>query len=528
MPASTSSSNFVRFVGDMAGRHPDRLALALPNFSHLKGPETAEQVTFAALWERIEGFAEALRRRHIGRGDRVLVLVPLSADLYAATLAVMAIGAVAVLPPAGGGLAPFRRAVAVARPRAVIGTGSTLRLRWLAPALWRARTVRAGSRALRARPFDPVEVDPDSEALLTFTSGSTGLPKGAARTHATLSAQHLALAASHPLPDDAVAMTCFPVVALHHLCSGIPTVLPAVDLKHIDTVRPEWILKQITEEGVTALTGPPPFVRSLVDAVAAGAPRAVGLSRIGIGGAPVGRDLLESVASAFPAAEVTIVYGSTEAEPVASIGASDLLELPPDESPGYPAGFDDAAASVRLIRIEDNPIAPGTRVSDLDVADGEWGEVVVSGNHVVTHYVNAREEEARHKIRDDAGCVWHRMGDVARRDGQGRLWLGGRVGRLPAGLRGPVPPFPLEIAIGRLPGVARAVLHSWEGHVVLWVEGTPDTAATDEARSILEKAGLPHVEIRTGVRIPVDARHRWKVEYAELDRMMRDGVGALV
>lgn len=525
MPSS-ASNNFVRFIRDAASRHPERTALALPDYGRLRGPEIAERASFSDLWSRIEILAATLRRKQIGPGDRVLILVPLSVDLYAAVLAAIAIGAVAVLAPAGRGLKPFRSAVAAARPQGIIGTRATLRLRWLVPGLWSSRAVRVDIRHTRSPPLELAEVEAGAAALLTFTSGSTGRPKGAVRTHGTLSAQHLALDASHPVADTAVALTCFPVVALHHLCCGTPTVLPAVDLKDISSVRPGWVLRQVASERVTDLTGPPPFVKALADHTLSTGTPVEGLRQIGIGGGPVGRSLLEAAAKAFPSAVTAVIYGSTEAEPVASVHASELFALPAEDIRGYPAGFDDPAARVMLIRIDDAPVRlkVGERLTDLAVADGEWGEVIVSGSHAVERYVNAPEEE-RNKIRDEAGVVWHRMGDVARRDERGILWLGGRVGRMIPGTHGPIAPFPLEIAIERQPGISRAVLHVWRGNVVLWIEGAPTDEDIGAVRATLAQAELPDVEMRGGVRIPVDPRHQWKVDYAALDRMAQKGVG---
>lgn len=523
----SESNNFVRFIRDAASRHPERTALALPAYGHLRGPEIAERASFSDLWKRVETIAATLRRQQVGLGDRVLVLVPLSVDLYAATLAAMAIGAVAVLAPAGTGLKPFRSAVAAARPQGIIGTRATLRLRWLVPGLWPARAVRADIRHPGSPRLELAEVEAGAGALLTFTSGSTGRPKGAVRTHGTLSAQHLALDASHPVVDTAVALTCFPVVALHHLCCGTPTVLPSVDLKDIASVRPNWVLRQIESERITDLTGPPPFIQALADhSLSNGAP-VEGLRQIGIGGGPVRRALLEATAEAFPSAVTAVIYGSTEAEPVASVYAPELRALPAEETRGYPAGFDDPAARVKLIRVDDAPVRlkEGERLTDLEVADGEWGEVIVSGSHVVERYVSAPEEEERNKICDEAGTVWHRMGDVARRDERGMLWLGGRVGRMIPGTHDPVAPFPLEIAIERQPGISRAALHVWRGNVVVWVEGAPTGEDMEGVRAILAHAGLPDVEVRGGIRIPVDPRHQWKVDYAALDRMAQMGVG---
>ena len=510
VPRVSSPSSFVHLVQRAAEAAPERLALSVAD----------ERATYRELWSRTAHHAEALRRRGVQPGDRVLVLVPLSADLYAAVLAVMALGAAAVLASPADGRRRFSQAVRAAQPAAAVGTRQTLWLRWLLPALWRVpiRHVLTpdSDKTSPGEPFEPVSVDPRSSALLTFTSGTTGLPKGADRTHGTLTAQHRALAAAHPAPPDAVALTCFPVAALHHLCCGHTAVLPAPDRRE----QPGYLLGLIRQHGASILTCPPPILQALADHVLALDAQKLPIRQVGVGGAPVPRQLLVALGAAFPDADVQILYGSTEAEPVASLSADDALAASPDAPLGYPAGQVSAAAEVVLIALHDAPIrlAPGQRLRDLAVAEGEWGEVVVAGPHVVERYVGAPEAEARHKIRDENGRVWHRMGDAARRDADGRLWLGGRLGRMLPGSPGPVAPFPLEIRLEQIGGIGRVALHAHRGRVLAWMDGAPGPDALANARALLADAGFPDARLVPKTRLPVDARHRWKVDYAALDQ----------
>ena len=122
------------------------------------------------------------------------------------------------------------------------------------------------------------------------------------------------------------------------------------------------------------------------------------------------------------------IYGSTEAEPIATLSAPEALEL---EGEGSCVGAPVPGITVRLVD----------------------GEVQVAGDHVNPGYYRDPSADTSQKVRED-GRIWHRTGDVARQDEQGRLWLLGRVGEDVAGRW----PFPTEAAAERIPGVTRAAL----------------------------------------------------------------------
>ncbi|MHC4090895.1 MAG: hypothetical protein ACYSVY_11585, partial [Planctomycetota bacterium] len=74
---------------------------------------------------------------------------------------------------------------------------------------------------------------------------------------------------------------------------------------------------------------------------------------------------------------------------------------------------------LRIIRITDEVVPEWS--DDLQVPDGEIGEMVVSGPVVTRQYYGLPQATALAKIRD-ASRIWHRMGDVGYRDEQGRIW----------------------------------------------------------------------------------------------------------
>jgi acyl-CoA synthetase (AMP-forming)/AMP-acid ligase II len=116
-----------------------------------------------------------------------------------------------------------------------------------------------------------------------------------------------------------------------------------------------------------------------------------------------------------------------------------------------------------------------------------------------------------------AGAGWHRTGDAGRLDARGRLWLLGRCSARIVDARGVVYPLSVEAGAQSHPSVRRAALVPHRGRRVLAVELYRDARVTD----IRERLCSPAIdEVRILDRVPVDARHQSKVDYAALGRLL--------
>src|SRR5262245_58774731 len=98
-----------------ADSHPERMAPLYRDGGRWHG------LDYRGLAGRVAGVAEGLRRRGLARGDRVVVLVPMSPELYVTLLAVVSLGAVAVFVEPGAGVAEAARAIRLTRPAALVG-----------------------------------------------------------------------------------------------------------------------------------------------------------------------------------------------------------------------------------------------------------------------------------------------------------------------------------------------------------------------------------------------------------------------
>jgi acyl-CoA synthetase (AMP-forming)/AMP-acid ligase II len=488
--------NLVKLLEERAAETPDAPALI----------ECGGRVTFGELVARVRAGAAEFRRRGVGVGEFVLFLHPVSVDLYVALLAAMRVGAVPMLVDPSAGIAGFHRAVSRTRPVAWTGCGKGRLVKWLVPTLWTVPRVFP-ERAKGADMDDPPEaVGDDAPALVTFTSGSTGVPKAAVRTHGFLLTQNRVLGKAIELRPGEVDLVTLPVFALANLAHGVASVLAAGDAA--------TVARQVVDERVTRCAVSPAFLAGWLDA---GVPVA-GLEKVFTGGGPVFPNLLDRLKIGSPKASVCAVYGSTEAEPIAHLEAEEIAAEDLDRmrsGGGLLAGR--PVEEIGLAILPDQwgrPFLPmdGERFRTTCLPPGEAGEIVVSGEHVLSGYLGGvGDEETKFKV---DGVVWHRTGDAGKLDEQGRLWLLGRCGAVIRDERGALFPFAIETMLSFSPGIRRSAVVAVGGRRILAVECDVDAVPA---------APVGIDEVRRMDRIPVDRRHRAKIDYPALRKVLGSG-----
>jgi len=492
-------------------------------------------VSFADLDRRSAKIASLLGKTGIGPGDRVLVFHPMSADLYTVLIGLFRIGAAAMLIDPSAGREHIDRCVEAGSPAGFIGGPRAHLLRIVSGAIRRIPgkfvigprlpgAVPLGAAAGEADLDAPTHCGEEMPALLTFTSGSTGIPKATVRTHRFLLAQHRVLERSFGLVEGEVDLATLPVFVLANLASGVTTVVPDADLRAPGAVAPGPILSQVRRLGVTRCAASPALLERLVEAPGRDRAALGGLRKVFAGGAPVFPRLLDRLAGAAPAARVEAVYGSTEAEPIArldarEIGAADRSSM--RAGGGLLAGSVVPEIRLRIIRdLWGKPVGPlgAAELDRLVLPAGEAGEIVVAGDHVLKGYLDGRGDEETKIVA--GGEVWHRTGDAGRIDGQGRLWLLGRCSARIRDGRGDVDPFSVECVAMERPEIRRAACIGIEGRRLLAIEASPalDAGGRRALAEELRWAGLD--EIREVPRLPVDRRHNAKIDYPALRKLL--------
>jgi acyl-CoA synthetase (AMP-forming)/AMP-acid ligase II len=298
-----------------------------------------------------------------------------------------------------------------------------------------------------------------------------------------------------------------------------------MDPRRPGDIQPAVIRAQMLSERVTTSSGSPAFYAKLAEHCRARGTR-LPLRALHTGGAPVpvalARALVEVADHAY------VVYGSTEAEPIAGIEASEMLAALAGDAArdgGLCVGPPVPSVTCRLVRPHDGPIelvAGGW--SEWEVTRGSVGEVVVAGEHVARGDLADAEAERADKIRD-GGAVWHRTGDAARLDSLGRLWLMGRLQQRVRRAGRTWWPQPVESRALEHPGVRHAaylgVADAALGErAVLCVECDGGTFGAASAAHLRSEVGAPVDELRVFAHLPRDRRHDSKTDLVALRRLL--------
>ena len=519
--------NIVRYLDIQAERVPDRMALAM----NVDGQE--KTVSFSELRNKTAVFASAMKNCGLQPGDRAILMIPMSIELYVAMLGLIRMGATVIFIDPWIKHRQIAQFAAFAEAKAFIGIGKSHLLRLLDKTLLKLPiTVTTGSNCCgfpakysmrqlmkTEGDYSIYECKENDSALITFTSGSSGMPKGTNRTHGFLTAQHEALQHEFKYLDDDVDMPMFPVFALNNLAAGISSVIPDMDFRKVAEVEPENIYRQIEKYSVTTATASPPFFTRLAEY----GNKNYQFRRLLTGGAPVSVEQLKLLRSVWGNTEVQVVFGSTEAEPVAHLSLEKRLEIEGQELSGYCVGKPIKAVNAGVVPITRESVEWEQNMDELFLSQGEIGELVVSGKHVCSDYFRNLEAVKQNKIRDSKGVFWHRMGDTGYFDKDGYFYLVGRVHSSIFSNNGVIHAQLVEknaqvICSGKVALIALPDEGNYE-KVALVVCQNYD----DELKQNL--LALPEIQevIFTDKTFPTDPRHNSKTDYSALKQMIIEG-----
>ena len=489
-----------------------------------------ETVTYRQLAERSARLARGLTAPGLRPGLRAVLMAPPSVDFFALVFALLRVGIVPVMVDPAIGLRNVTACLEAAQPEIYFGSTLTHGIRLLYG--WGKESLRWNLRleeVLRAGEFAS-EVDfsppqPRTEAAIVYTSGSTGLPKGAVFSHGNFTAQIGMLVKALDLRGDEIDLPAFPLFAVIDCLLGVTAVIPDLRFPPPAKVDPVKMIQAIQTYQVETMFVSPAALARVARHVVENRMKLPSLKKVITAGAPAPVEVQSQFVSLLePGAELFGVYGSTETLPVALVNSREVLGETRHLSAlgaGVCIGRPVAGAEVRIIPISDEVIPEWDE--RLAVPVGTIGEITVKGGAVTESYVGQEKATLLAKIREVDGKIVHRMGDLGYFDAKGRLWYCGRKSHRVVTSAGTLFTEPVEGIFNAHPQVYRSALVGVEkaGQVepVLWVELSPAARGVDCNRLIgelleLVKAHEMAQSIQTILfhpAFPADVRHNSKI-----------------
>ncbi|NKG22298.1 alpha/beta fold hydrolase [Paeniglutamicibacter terrestris] len=501
-------------------------------------------LSWSELGTRVNSLARGLSQIGVGPGKRVNLLVPPGIELTSLIYACLRLGAVIVVADAGLGTKGLGRAIRGAGPSYLIGIDRALSgarlLNWpgirisvneLPTAKRKLLGVKhtinelltAGATSEAAQQQIPA-ADPDADAAVLFTSGSTGPAKGVVYTHRQLAAMRDTLAQTYNLRAGSALVAGFAPFALLGPALGATSVTPDMDVTAPRTLTAQALANAAAAvDATTIFASPAALANVLATADQLTAAQQTSLAKVELllsAGAPIPEPLLDKVQALVPAAAVHTPYGMTEALPVTDIDLPGIRAA--GTGNGVCVGTPVSGAQVAIAALN----ADGSASTEPHNSPNVTGEILVRAPHVKDRY-------DRLWITENISTSipgWHRTGDVGHLDATGRLWVEGRLGHVLLTPNGPTTPVAAEHAAESVNGTGRAALvgvgPAGTQAAVLIMETVPpakrSAPATPElaraVRAAVAATGTSVSAVLVVPELPTDIRHNSKIDRAALAR----------
>jgi len=564
---SEETTNVAARLAAMARKTPEATAVVEPLGYGADGRRQYAQVMFRELDQDSDRIARGLRDLGVQPGTRLALLVRPGIDFISLVFGLLKAGVVSILIDPGMGRRNLIRCLAEAEPEGFVAIPPVHAVRTLLPGRFpKARfNVTVGRRwfwggvtleQLRGGPHSGPEMaatTADDPAAIIFTTGSTGPPKGVLYRHDNFDAQVHEISRFYGIEPGEVDVPGFPLFGLFNCAMGVTAVIPDMDPTRPARVDPRKILEAVTDYQATQTFGSPAIWNVVGRHCEEQGDRLSTVRRVLSAGAPVPVHVLQRMRDCIhPDGEMHTPYGATEALPVSSISAGEVLDETAErtaQGAGVCVGSKFPGIEWGVIRIVEGPIE--TLADAEPLPEDEIGELIVTGPVVTREYItkkrsglffrNGPEGASKKKVLTsvsapfsanalakiaDGERVWHRMGDSGYIDDRGRFWFCGRVAHRVLTAEGPMYPVRCEAIFNNHPDVYRSALvgvgPAGRQRPVIVVEPLPEsyprsTLARGQLVNQLEELARSHPvtrSIRTFLvhkAFPVDIRHNAKI-----------------
>ena len=459
---------------EAAQHHPYKKAIAMPSGMDKSGRTTFSHLSFGMLHRESDAIAHKLECAGVQKGMRAFVMLDPGPDYLSFTYALLKLGAVPVITSPGLSRKSFLECMTDAAIDVFIGSAGHHMFRLMnksafgnlsVPITVGQRLFWGGHKIIidtneSLSPEAPEEAKEDDPALIFFTPGVTGRPKGVHYTHSSLTALSTAIGTMLDISPGDLHMVLHPLVVVLSPAMGVSAVMPDVDLDYLLEADMGHITDLILKQGVTHIMASPSLLSMIGDHLAGKETVLSSLKKLIVHGTHVIPEFLtDFLPCVNENTDILLTYGAAETFPVCVLDFREMLEETKHLSErGFGACIGRPVRECDLVLISRSDDAISRLYQDMILQTGDVGEILVRGMHVSTMYVDNPKADAYAKVKDDREQIWHRTGDLAWRDKKGRLWFCGRKSQTVTTKEGPVFTISCETIFNMHPDVHRSAL----------------------------------------------------------------------
>lgn len=465
--------------------------------------EEKKSITFKELENEVYKTITFFREKGIKKGDRVLVFVSMGIDLYRIVLAIFYMGAIAVFVDQWVNLKRLSMCCKIANCKVFIAPLPIRIIGLLIPEIRKIPIyIDYKSKSNYYTNIIPENIYLNDSCLITFTTGSTGIPKAVDRSHHFLKLQFDALS---PLIKGEVVLTTMPIVLLINLGLGKTSFIPKFNNRKPNNFNADKKINEISKHKVDNLILAPFYLMKLTEDIKENK----SIKHITTGGAPIFLEEIEKVYNKFQEVDFKVVYGSTEAEPISICEAKDMLNFKNDI--GLYTGKPINTITLKIISNSNLSIKNEKDLEKVILPTGEIGEIIVTGEAVNKTYINNPTAISENKIIIE-NVTWHRTGDSGYINKNGELFLTGRVANIIYHNNKVFYPFVIESQLKCIKGINEGTLIKIDNRLIL-------VLSTNSSFDINSLCTINYDEIRFIKSFPKDPRHFSKIDYQKLLKM---------
>ena len=472
-------------------------------------------ITYEELYFKVRDLKEYLEKKGIKKNEKVLLLIEMSIELYVSIIAVWTIGAIPCFMDAGFIKSNLKKNN-FKNINSIIGTKKYIIYSNINKNLKKIKTKININQAIKYKSkennkLEIEEIKKEYPGILTYTSGTTGQPKIASRTHEFLANQGEIIKNNIDYEKDDIEISTIPIFTLSNINSGIQTVIANANFMKLYKSNPKKIIRQIKKNNVNRIMAAPGILEPIIKYCEKNKIKKYQIKKIFTGGGAIFIDFLERIKKIFPNAKIVTLYGSTEAEPIAKLYVNNMTKEQIEKTKngyGILAGNIVGVDICKIINTNKKEIGSITKEEFENITTEEVGEIVVSGKNVLEGYIDGiGDKENKFTVE---GIRFHRTGDMGYIDKNGLLWLRGRKKE---------PYFNIEASLHAKFYLGKTAVFKENEKIILVIEKKRKNISEEKLKKEINFKKID--EIKYVKKIPVDKRHNTKVDYKELRKVLK-------